>query len=300
MNGIHFLLTYACNFECDHCFLYCGPKSKGTFTIKQIREVLEEAKKLGTIEWIYFEGGEPFLYYPIMLEGLRIARDMGFKTGVVTNTYWSTSIEDAKLWIKPISELNISNFTVSDDLFHFEDLAESPASIAAKVAKKLGIPDQSICIEQPTVEETTDKDQEKGAPVIGGGAMFRGRAVETLIEGLPKRSWEELKSCPYEDLEDPGRVHVDSFGNVHICQGLSMGNMWKTPFSELVKNYDPEKHPICGPLLKGGPARLAREYGVEHEDSYVDECHFCYLTRLALIEKFPEYLTPKQVYGLEE
>ena len=300
MNGIHFLLTYACNFECDHCFLYCGPKSKGTFTIKQIREVLEEAKKLGTIEWIYFEGGEPFLYYPIMLEGLRIARDMGFKTGVVTNTYWSTSIEDAKLWIKPISELNISNFTVSDDLFHFEDLAESPASIAAKVAKKLGIPDQSICIEQPTVEETTDKDQEKGAPVIGGGAMFRGRAVETLLEGLPKRSWEELKSCPYEDLEDPGRVHVDSFGNVHICQGLSMGNMWKTPFSELVKNYDPEKHPICGPLLKGGPARLAREYGVEHEDSYVDECHFCYLTRLALIEKFPEYLTPKQVYGLEE
>ena len=300
MNGIHFLLTYACNFECDHCFLYCGPKSKGTFTIKQIRAVLEEAKKLGTIEWIYFEGGEPFLYYPIMLEGLRIARDMGFKTGIVTNTYWSTSIEDAKLWIKPISELNISNFTVSDDLFHFEDLAESPASIAAKVAKKLGIPDQSICIEQPTVEETTDKDQEKGAPVIGGGAMFRGRAVETLIEGLPKRSWEELKSCPYEDLEDPGRVHVDSFGNVHICQGLSMGNMWKTPFSELLKNYDPEKHPICGPLLKGGPARLAREYGVEHEDSYVDECHFCYLTRLALIEKFPEYLTPKQVYGLEE
>jgi len=22
---VHFLLTYTCNFECDHCFLYCGP-----------------------------------------------------------------------------------------------------------------------------------------------------------------------------------------------------------------------------------------------------------------------------------
>jgi len=300
MNGIHFLLTYACNFECDHCFLYCGPKSEGTFTIKQIREVLEEARKMGTIEWIFFEGGEPFLYYPIMLEGLRIAGEMGFKTGIVTNTYWSTSIEDAELWIKPISELGISNFTVSDDSFHFDDVDVSPARMAGEVAKKLGIPEQSICIEQPTVEEASDKDQEKGAPVIGGGAMFRGRAVETLIEGLPKRSWEELTSCPYEDLEDPGRVHIDSFGNVHICQGLSMGNMWKTPFSELVKNYDPEKHPICGPLLKGGPAQLAREYGVEHEETYVDECHFCYLTRLALLERFPEYLTPKQVYGLED
>jgi len=300
MNGIHFLLTYACNYECDHCFLYCGPKSEGTFTINQIKRVLEEAKKIGTIEWIYFEGGEPFLYYPIMIEGLRLARDMGFKTGIVTNTYWSTSIEDAELWIKPISELGVSMFTVSDDSFHFGDVKVSPARMAVSVAKKLGMPDQSICIEQPTIEEATDKDQEKGAPVIGGGAMFRGRAVETLIEGLPKRSWEELISCPYEDLEDPGRVHVDSFGNVHICQGLSMGNMWKTPLSELVKNYVPEKHPICGPLLRGGPAQLARQYGIEPEDSYVDECHFCYLTRLALLEKFPEYLTPKQVYGLED
>lgn len=299
MNGIHFLLTYACNFECDHCFLYCSPKSEGTFTIKQIREILEEAQKIGTVEWIFFEGGEPFLYYPIMLEGLRVARDMGFKTGIVTNSYWSTSIEDAELWIKPISDLGISNFTVSDDSFHFGDVDISPARMAGEVAKKLGIPEQSICIEQPTVEEVTDKDQEKGAPVIGGGAMFRGRAVETLIEGLPKRRWEELTSCPYENLEDPGRVHVDSFGNVHLCQGLSMGNMWETSLSELINNYDIEKHPICGPLHAGGPAQLAREYDVEHEDTYIDECHFCYLTRLALIEKFPEYLTPKQVYGLE-
>ena len=299
MNGLHFLLTYACKFECDHCFLYCGPKSEGTFTIKQIREVLEEAKKIGTIEWIYFEGGEPFLYYPIMLKGLRIANEMGFKTGIVTNTYWATSIEDAELWIKPISEIGVSNFTVSDDSFHFEGMTLSPASIASNVAKKLGMPEQSICIENPKVEEPPDKRQEKGAPVIDGGAMFRGRAVEKLIEGLPKRAWDELISCPHEDLEDPGRVHVDSFGNVHICQGLSMGNMWKTPLSELVKNYEPEKHPICGPLLKGGPAQLARKYSVDHDKDYVDECHFCYLTRLALIEKFPEYLTPKQCYGLE-
>ena len=29
LTGIHFILTYTCNFECDHCFLYCSPKSKG-------------------------------------------------------------------------------------------------------------------------------------------------------------------------------------------------------------------------------------------------------------------------------
>ena len=57
LNDIHFLLTYTCNYECDHCFLYCSPQSKGTFTLEQIKNVLDEAVKTGKIEWIYFEGG---------------------------------------------------------------------------------------------------------------------------------------------------------------------------------------------------------------------------------------------------
>ncbi|MEE8454673.1 MAG: hypothetical protein V3R90_07960, partial [Limibaculum sp.] len=59
LSQIHILLTYRCTFECDHCFLYCGPRAEGTFTRAQIAEVLEQAEELGTIEWIYFEGGEP-------------------------------------------------------------------------------------------------------------------------------------------------------------------------------------------------------------------------------------------------
>jgi len=31
----------------------------------------------------------------------------------------------------------------------------------------------------------------------------------------------------------------------------------------------------------------------------VDACHLCYRTRQALLERFPEYLAPRQVYGLE-
>jgi len=299
LTGIHFLLTYACNFECDHCFLHCSPKSEGTFTLKQIRNVLDEATKIGTIETIYFEGGEPFLYYPLMLEGMKIARDLGFNVGVVTNSYWATTIEDASLWIKPIRDLQISNFSVSDDPFHFKEDKENLAKIAFTAGDKMNMPMSSITIEEPTVKIEMDKEQEKGKPVIGGGAMFRGRAVEKLTEGLPQRWWEELSQCPYEDLRDPGRVHIDSYGNIHLCQGLSLGNMWEIPLSELIKTYNADSHPICGPLIRGGPAQLIREYDIKHIDKYVDECHLCYLARLALINKFPEYLTPRQVYGLE-
>ena len=107
LQGVHFLLTYMCNFECDHCFVYSGPSAPGTFTLKQIRDVIDEFAKIDTAEWVYFEGGEPFLFYPIMLEGIRIARDKGFKVGVVTNSYFATTEEDAEIWLKPLIELNI-------------------------------------------------------------------------------------------------------------------------------------------------------------------------------------------------
>ncbi|MFZ1985913.1 MAG: hypothetical protein WAU91_15960, partial [Desulfatitalea sp.] len=94
--------------------------------------------------------------------------------------------------------------------------------------------------------------------------------------------------------------HVDCYGHVHLCQGLSMGNMWQRPLSTLALEYEADSHPICGLLTKGGPALLSRHYDVDLVGAYVDECHFCYLVRRALVDRFPEYLAPRQVYALEE
>lgn len=297
LKGIHFLLTYACNSECEHCFVYSAPNAKGTFTLKQIRKVLGEAVKIGTIETMYFEGGEAFLFYPVMLEGIRLAREMGFKTGIVTNAYWATSEEDAELWLRPLCELALSDLSISDDSFHYDEAEENLAKHALAAARKLGMPSDSICIEKPAVE--ADASRAEGEPVTEGGLLLKGRAVEKLTEGLPTRRYDEFIECTDEDLREPKRVHLDAYGYVHLCQGLVMGNMWETPLSELVAKYDADSHPICGPLLKGGPALLARKYGVKHDDEYISACHFCYLVRLALLDRFPEYLAPRQVYGVK-
>ena len=298
LTGIHFLLSYKCDSECDHCFVYSSPQAKGTFTLHQMKKAFDELARIETIEWVYFEGGEPFLFYPLMYEGIKMAHSMGFKIGLVTNAYWATSEEDAQLWLKPLCELGVSDLSISDDEFHHEDKEASPAKHALDAARKLGMPCGPIRIDKPTVKEGVNKEHAKGRPVIGGGAIFRGRAVEKLIEGLPRRSWREFTECPYEDLRNPGRVHLDAHGNIHLCQGLSMGNMWDVALSKIVKQYDADSHPICRPLVNGGPARLANEYAVPHEAEYVDACHMCYLVRRALIDRFPQYLAPRSVYGL--
>lgn len=299
LSGIHFLLTMSCNFECDHCFLYCSPRFEGTFTLNQLKTVHAEMKKIGTIKMVFYEGGEPFLFYPLMLEGIKMSHELGASTGIVTNSYWAISDEDAELWLKPLLDLGISNISVSNDEFHHGDSEVNPATRASAALNRLKLDGGEICIKKPTLD--LDKTQGKGEPVIGGGAMFRGRAVEKLItDELPRKNWTEFTECPHEKLESPARVHLDPFGNVHICQGISMGNMWKTSLSELVKTYDASSHPICGPLVRGGPAELAKKYGVEHEENYVDACHFCYMIRKGLTSKLPEYLTPKEVYGFNQ
>ena len=298
LNGIHFLLTYTCNFECDHCFLYCSPRSRGTFTIAQVTRVLDEARKIGSVEWIYFEGGEPLLFYPLLLESVRRAAAGGFKVGMVTNAYGALSGEDAALWLKPLAEAGLSDLSVSNDRYHYGEEAENPAAIALKTADRLGIGTVPICIETPVVTPAADGAR-KGQPVVGGGPMFRGRAVEKLADGLPRRPWQDMSECPREELEAPSRVHVDAYGHVQVCQGISIGNMWQTPLAALMTNYRPHVHPVCGPLLRGGPAELARAFNQTPESGYIDACHLCFLARKAAIDQYPEALTPKQVYGLD-
>ena len=99
LTGIHFLLTMACTNECDHCFLYCSPRSEGVFTVPNMESLLEQATQFPNMEYIYFEGGEPFLHYPLLLRGAESARKHGFKVGIVTNCYWATSRENALIWL---------------------------------------------------------------------------------------------------------------------------------------------------------------------------------------------------------
>jgi hypothetical protein len=93
---------------------------------------------------------------------------------------------------------------------------------------------------------------------------------------------------------------VDAYGNVHLCQGLLMGNMWQTPLSRLIYNYEGESHPIAGPIIRGGLVELVKKYNFEPKEGYVDACHLCYMCRRSLLEKFPLYLGPKCVYGFEK
>jgi hypothetical protein len=295
LSGLHVLLTYQCNFECDHCFVWGSPQQNGTLSLKQVRHILDQAQELGTVEWIYFEGGEPFLYYPILLQGVQAAAGMGFRVGIVSNAYWATEEEDALTWLKPLAGL-IQDLSVSSDLYHWDEKLSRQARNACTAAERLAIPLDIIAI--------AEMESEEAAGVVGQlpagetGVMFRGRAAEKLAVRAPRQPWETFSECPHEDLREPGRVHVDALGNVHVCHGISIGNLFRQPLSQICGSYAPEIHPVAGPLLAGGPAELIRRYNLPTSESYADACHACDAARRALRPRFPDTLMPDQIYGV--
>lgn len=286
LSGLHLLLTYQCTFECDHCFVWSGPFQTGTMTLDTVDHILAEARHLGTIEWIYFEGGEAFLYYAILQSGVLRAKEQGFKVGIVTNAYWANSESDALEWLQPIAG-SIDDLAISSDGYHGSGDSYRNPETARTVARQLGIPVDFISITEPEASLTTGES----------AVLYRGRAAELLASRVPSTPWQHFTTCPWEDLRHPARVHVDPFGHLHICQGISIGNLLERPLIEILEDFRPDEHPIVGPLLDGGPAALVRRYELAHKDGYADHCHLCYESRRALRSRFPDALTPDQMYG---
>ena len=294
LSGLHLLMTYECNYDCDHCFVWGGPAQQGTMTDETIRHILGQAGELGTIEWIYFEGGEAFLNYELLCFGVQLAKELGFKVGVVTNAYWATTHAEAVEWLQPFAGA-VEDLSISHDAYHGSVDGPQSTHIARQAAEHLDIPVDFIRVAKP---EASDVKGVPGQIPAGESAvLYRGRAAEKLALRVPPKPWQQFTECPWEELRHPERVHVDAFGNLHICQGISIGNLFEHPLTEILRDYNPDTHPIVGPLLAGGPVELVNRYGLPHQPGYADACHLCYLSRCKLRDRFRDILTPDQMYG---
>jgi hypothetical protein len=168
------------------------------FTHGSLLRALDQAREVRTIRTVYFEGGEPFLYYPILVEGVRAAAERGFSVGIVSNGYWGTSVEDARLWLAPFVGL-LSDLSISTDLLH-GSTAVSPESRNILVAcRQLGIPASTLSCDP-------------GDVMFGGPhPLVRPGATSALVF---------LRRMPSEDLENQARSPRPC-REPALCQGSS-------------------------------------------------------------------------------
>lgn len=295
LTSLHILLTYRCNLTCDHCFVWGSPRQTGLMPPQRAQQIVAQASQLSSITSVYFEGGEPFLAIAALLAGAREAKRRGLSVGIVSNGFWAASPERALRTLAPLAGL-ADDLLISSDAYHNTGEAhDHRARHAAAAAAQLGLPLSVISIAEPESEQSSAVGQ---IPAGVHGVMYRGRAAARLAERAPRQPWAQLAACPYENLRDPGRIHVDPYGNVHICQGIALGNLFQTPLREICDRYLPEAHPITGALLAGGPAELVRRFQLPHGEGYADACHLCDQARRQLRPRFADCLMPDEMYGV--
>lgn len=294
LTGLHLLITYRCTYACDHCFVWGSPDLQETMTVEQLGIAIDQAAELGTVDMVYFEGGEPTLAYPILLEAAARVRSHGLEVGLVTNCFWATSPEDAELWLRPFAALGISDLSLSSYPYSGEKgLPPIRLRNALQAARRLRLPGEVLRVGAGRLPDELETDQGDAADI-----RFRGRAAVELAPAAARFLPSMLTSCPHEDLGDPGRVHLGADGELQVCQGLSAGNAWREGLRTVVERYDPLAMPIFRDLLAGGPWALAQAAGLEPLRSlYADECHLCYEVRSRLRERFPRMLAPAVCYG---
>lgn len=314
LGGIHFLVTYRCTYACEHCFVWGSPDAEQTMTLAQLESVIDQAAGCGVTD-VYFEGGEPTLAYPVVLAAAKRAREHGLGFGVVSNCFWATTREDARVWLEPFVGLGISDLSLSSYAYFVEDADEEHLRNALLAAQDLGLPGGVLEVGAPACLDLPGLCL--GEDV--GEVMYRGRAAVALAPGRETRPPESLVTCPHEDLTDPGRAHLGPDGELQLCQGVSAGNVFaggdgpaspsdlaaprRGGLRAVLDAYDPASRPVFRELLAGGPWALAQAAGhVPRLSLYADECHLCYEVRAALRAegRHPEVLTPGQCYAENE
>ena len=208
LSGLHILLTYQCTRACEHCFVWGSPRQRGVFDVEQIEQVLDQAKEAG-VEWVYFEGGEPFIYYDVLVRGVRRAKEMGFTVGIVSNAYWAASVATAAEHLQPFKGL-LSDLTVSSDLYHAgQELSEESqnAIVAAKVAGYSNRHDQHCQNRRRSSSDAWSDQGPRRSHVSWQGAV----ALASHTDG---HLWSEFTRCPHEDLRVPG---VPILTRLEIC-----------------------------------------------------------------------------------
>jgi hypothetical protein len=298
LEGVHLLLAYNCLNECSHCFLHCAPNAPGTMTVYEVEGLVEQAAAIEGVTTMYFEGGEPMLYYPLVERGVELAGELGLASGIVSCGYFATTVQDGELWLGRLKDKGLRYVDVSMDRLHGEAEACNHARNLAETANKLGLEMVIISISDP--RGTDDEVLERMRPGEEATPSYlRGRAAHDLVEGLELQHVSTFTKCSLEELLEPKRIHIGPYGEVQICQGILAGNVWETSLAQIVKGYDPERHPIIGPLIDGGPAELAVRTGVGTDDRFASECHACYEIRRAIRSENQRVLGPAQVYGEE-
>ena len=312
ISGIHWITNYQCNLNCTHCFFDTqkeGPLLEPALVYRVLKDIQQHQK----LKWMHFSGGEPMLYEKHFKDLLRITRQ-SYKgsIGISTNAFWATNSAIAREKVEALKALGVDGIAVSCDAFHQAYLSVEYPARAVRAIEAAEMKVHSYLIGTLLKEDQLEAGKKnaltrellrlaKGDSEIPV-ALPENRPLGKVGNWVQNRNHRRVKAC--SELScclgkctpfNPAMIWLDPYGNVLICYGLKIGNVYKQDLSEILENYNPEAHPVTRILANETPDKLAAlAYEAGLPNTFYDSCDACYQLRKGLKEKHPEVIGPDE------
>ena len=133
------LTTRRCTAQCDHCCVGASPRATGAIPIERIHGLIDEARRIPSMERIVFTGGECFLLGADLVALVAHAHSLGFETRAITNGYWAVNAKAACERTAALRQAGLDEMMLSTGTFHQRFVPVERIANAARAAVMAGI-----------------------------------------------------------------------------------------------------------------------------------------------------------------
>ena len=325
------VLSYKCTAECKHCMYACSPKwdddwmsEKDLYQLlynlsSSITPSMHGSNHIGLNSGIHFTGGEPFMHFDLLCEGVKMAKELDIPSVFVeTNSYWAVSEKKTRDKLNTLKDLGMDGILVSVNPFFLEYIPFERTQRAALISREIF--GENALVYQPEFfrqfHEMEIKDKLSFDEYLNRvSKKALSREVEFFNTGRAPYQMERYglfrhhpASAVMEQPCMPSFIrswhnHFDNYGNFQpgYCGGISLGS-WKELDQLTEEGIDLDKKPVLKYIIEDnfkGLLEYAKNKGYEErQQGYLSKCHLCTDIRKFLVEQedFME-LQPKAFYS---
>ncbi len=202
------LTTRRCTAQCDHCCVGASPRATAAIPVPRIHRLIDEAKRIPSMERIVFTGGECFLLGRDLDALIAHAHELELITRTVTNGYWAASERAARARVTVLRTAGLDELMLSTGTFHqrfvpVERIVHAArAAAAAGIATRIAIEDCDQQIFDDAVLHDALRDEIAAHRVVLGrdpwttDAGGRGTAELTHQHVLERHLDRDVGRCP--------------------------------------------------------------------------------------------------------
>jgi hypothetical protein len=272
-----------------------------------LREALEAVTTFPRTPQLHMTGGEPFLHFGLLLDGVRLASELGITSYVETSAQWCTDQSEAVERFEILKQAGLQAVLISCSPFHAEKIPPVRTLEAVRAALEIFgsegvivyLPDflrviQAFELDRPTpLSRYEEEFGAEGARRIlwqGYSIISGGRSGYELGHLRPGNRAEAFAGTDCSvDILYAHHSHLDLYGNYisGFCGGLTVGD-WHDMPQLLIDFREGRYPPLIEILVERGPYGLFEFSQARHgyrplPDGYAGKCHLCVDVRRHLV-----------------